>query len=93
MEIRMLRALRIDPQDTRRFKHTRIGVWDLYEERWSYYIPGSSIRKSCGQIIESTPYVVQMLRDVLSIRRSWLFLSAFFIVEVLISLIPAISLW
>jgi hypothetical protein len=87
---------KIDPRDTRRFKYTRIGVWDLYEERWSntYYIPGSSIlRMSCGPIIESMPYVMQMLRDVLSIRRSWLFLSAFFIVEVLISLIPAISLW
>jgi hypothetical protein len=85
---------KIDPRDTRRFKHTRIGVWDLYEERRTgYYIPGLSIRQTCGQIIESMPYVVQMLRDVLSIRRSWLLLSAFFIVEVLISLIPAISLW
>ncbi|KAG2743753.1 P-loop containing nucleoside triphosphate hydrolase protein [Suillus brevipes Sb2] len=85
---------RIDPRDTRRFKHTRIGVWDFYEERRTeYYIPGSSIRERWGQITESMPYVVQMLRDVLSIRRSWLFLSVFFIVEVLISLIPAISLW
>ncbi|KAG1770215.1 P-loop containing nucleoside triphosphate hydrolase protein [Suillus occidentalis] len=85
---------KIDPQDTRRFKHTRIGIWDFYEERRTeYYIPGTSIRERCGQIIESMPYVVQMLRDVLSIRRSWLFLSAFFIVEVLISLTPAISLW
>ncbi|KAG1814414.1 P-loop containing nucleoside triphosphate hydrolase protein [Suillus subaureus] len=84
----------IDPRDTRRFKHTRIGVWDVYEERRAkYYIPGSSIRETYGKIIESIPYVVQMLRDVLSIRRSWLLLSAFFVVEVLSSLVPAISIW
>ncbi|KAG1777301.1 P-loop containing nucleoside triphosphate hydrolase protein [Suillus placidus] len=89
-------VIKIDPRDTSRYKHTRIGVWDLYEERlteyWPY-IPGSSIRETCGQIMESMPHIVQMLRDVLSIRRSWLLLSAFFVVEVLSSLIPAISLW
>lgn len=41
---------KIDPRNTRRFKHTRIGVWDFYEERRTeYYIPGSTIRKTCGQ--------------------------------------------
>ncbi|KAG2345392.1 P-loop containing nucleoside triphosphate hydrolase protein [Suillus weaverae] len=87
---------KIDPRDTSRYKHTRIGVWDLYEERrtgyWPY-IPGSSIRETCGQIVESMPHIVQMLRDVLSIKRSWLRLSAFFLVEILSSFIPAISLW
>ncbi|KAG2034310.1 P-loop containing nucleoside triphosphate hydrolase protein [Suillus americanus] len=86
------RAGKVDPQDARRVKHTRIGVWDLYEERQTDK-PGSSIFETYAQIRESSPYVLRMLKDILSIRRVQILLPIFLIVEVLYSLMPAVSLW
>ncbi|KAG0703054.1 P-loop containing nucleoside triphosphate hydrolase protein, partial [Suillus ampliporus] len=89
------RAGTVDPQDARRVKHTRIGIWDLYEERQTELprIPGSSLLETYAQILESMPHVVRMFKDILSIRRVRMLLPAFLVVELLNSLIPAISLW
>lgn len=89
------RAGEFDHQDARRFKNTRIGIWDLYEERKSYLprVPASSISKTYAQIIESAPYLVRMSKDVLSIRGCSVLLPAYLVVEVLDSLIPTVSLW
>ncbi|KAG2157770.1 P-loop containing nucleoside triphosphate hydrolase protein [Suillus bovinus] len=81
-----------DYKDARRYKHTRIGIWDLYEERRTR-IRASPTLKMCAQIIQSTPLLVRMFKDVLSIRRCSVLLPAYFVVQVLISLIPAVSLW
>ncbi|KAG2343934.1 P-loop containing nucleoside triphosphate hydrolase protein [Suillus weaverae] len=84
-----------DHQDTRRFKHTRSGIWDIYEERQSNLprIPVSSISETYTLIIQSVPHLVRMLKDVFGIRRCSILLSAYLAVEVLASLIPAVSLW
>ncbi|KAG1775581.1 P-loop containing nucleoside triphosphate hydrolase protein [Suillus placidus] len=84
-----------DHQDARRFKHTRSGIWDLYEERQSNLprIPVSSISETYTLIIQSLPHLVRMLKDVLGIRRCSILLFAYLVVEVLASLIPAVSLW
>ncbi|KAG1825441.1 P-loop containing nucleoside triphosphate hydrolase protein [Suillus subaureus] len=86
---------KFDPEDARRVKHTRIGVWDLYEDRQTDIprIPGSSRLETYAQIVQSMPHVLRMLKDILSIRQCWLLLSVFLVVEVLASLTPAISLW
>ncbi|KAG1777296.1 P-loop containing nucleoside triphosphate hydrolase protein [Suillus placidus] len=86
---------KFDPEDARRVKHTRIGVWDLYEDRQTDmpHIPGSSRLETYSQIVQSMPHVLRMLKDILSIRQCWLLLSVFLVVEVLASLTPAISLW
>jgi hypothetical protein len=86
------RAGKVDPQDARRVKHSRIGVWDLYEERPTDN-PGSSILETYARIRESLPYVVRMLKDILSIRRVRILLPIFLVVEVLGSLTPAVSMW
>ncbi|KAG2157764.1 P-loop containing nucleoside triphosphate hydrolase protein [Suillus bovinus] len=86
------KAGEFDYKDTRRYKHTRIGVWDLYEER-QRRIRTSPILKACAQIIQSAPLLVRMFKDVLSIRRCSVLLPAYFVVSVLASLIPAVSLW
>jgi ABC-type multidrug transport system fused ATPase/permease subunit len=90
-------AGKVDPQDARRIKHSRIGVWDLYEERQTnsnlLRIPGSSIVETFAQMIQNTPYVMRMLKDVLSIRRVQMLLPIFLIMEVSNSFIPAVSLW
>ncbi|KAG2113033.1 P-loop containing nucleoside triphosphate hydrolase protein [Suillus discolor] len=83
-----------DHKDTRRFKHTRIGIWDLYEERQSLARKRvSSILQTYAPIIYSVPLLVRMFKDVLSIKRCSILLPAFLVVEVLASLIPAVSLW
>ncbi|KAG1860742.1 hypothetical protein DFJ58DRAFT_744453 [Suillus subalutaceus] len=89
------RAGELDYQDARRFKHTRLGIWDLYEERQSALprIPASSISETYTQITQSAPFIVRMLKDVLSIRRCSMLLSAYLVVGILASLIPAVSLW
>jgi hypothetical protein len=86
---------KFDPEDARRVKHTRIGVWDLYEDRQTDIprIPGSSRLETYSQIVQSMPHVLRMLKDILSSRQCWLLLSVFLVVEVLASLTPAISLW
>ncbi|KAG1797107.1 P-loop containing nucleoside triphosphate hydrolase protein [Suillus plorans] len=53
-----------DHQDARRFKHTRIGIWDLYEERQSR-IRVSPISNMYAPIIYNVPLLVRMFKDVL----------------------------
>ncbi|KAG2364873.1 hypothetical protein BDR07DRAFT_1607837 [Suillus spraguei] len=90
------RAGEFDHQDTRRFKHTRIGILDLYERQSDLprvLLPSSSISEAYAQIIQSVPYPVRMLKDVLSIKRYSMLLPAHLVVEVLVNLIPAVLLW
>ncbi|KAF9229816.1 P-loop containing nucleoside triphosphate hydrolase protein, partial [Gyrodon lividus] len=90
----LARAGVFDPEDVNRIKHTRIGVWDLYEERQSdLRIPGASRIETASQMIQGLPYVWRMLKDICSIRRCFMLMSLYFLVEVAASLIPAISLW
>ncbi|KAG1908605.1 P-loop containing nucleoside triphosphate hydrolase protein [Suillus fuscotomentosus] len=81
--------------DLRPVTHTRIGIWDLYEERGKELprSPDSSILKTIVQIRDNMPYVVRMFKEILNIRRVPMLLSAFLAVKVLDSLIPAVSLW
>jgi len=92
---RSKRPGKFDPKDNH-VKHTRIGVWDLYEEirtDVTPIIPGSSGLETYAQIVQCMPYVVRMLKDVLSIKRCRTLFAAFFVVEVSSSLLPAVSLW
>ncbi|KAG2045631.1 hypothetical protein BDR06DRAFT_434508 [Suillus hirtellus] len=43
--------------------------------------------------LRGTPNTVRMFKDVFSIKRCSILLPAYFIVRVLASLIPAVSLW
>ncbi|KAJ8582269.1 P-loop containing nucleoside triphosphate hydrolase protein [Rhizopogon salebrosus TDB-379] len=90
-----MRPGKFDPEDTDRVKHTSVGVWDLYEEHQTNMppIPGSSRFETYAQIVQCTPYVVRMLKDILSIKRCRVLLSAYLVVELLTSLTPAVSLW
>jgi hypothetical protein len=90
-----MRPGKFDPEDTDRVKHTSVGVWDLYEEHQTNMppIPGSSRLETYAQIVQCTPYVVRMLKDILSIKRCRVLLSAYLVVELLTSLTPAVSLW
>ncbi|KAG2030068.1 P-loop containing nucleoside triphosphate hydrolase protein [Suillus americanus] len=81
--------------DLRPVTRTRIGIWDLYEEcgKGLPRGPDSSILKTFVRIRDNTPYVVRMFKEILNIRRVRMLLPAFLVVQVLDSLIPAVSLW
>ncbi|KAI8983177.1 P-loop containing nucleoside triphosphate hydrolase protein [Trametes punicea] len=84
-----------DPHDTRRVKHTRIGVWDLYEEINPdlEHIPGSTRLETLLEAYACLPYLIRMLQDILSIRSCWSLLVSYLAADVLLSLLPAASLW
>jgi hypothetical protein len=91
---RSMRKGSFDPEDKSRVKHSRIGVWDLYEEitprlgllRWPTVQP-------LVDIIENVPYVWRMIVDVASIRQCNVLLFAYLSIELVASLLPALSLW
>ena len=83
-----------NPNDGTRIKHTRIGVWDLYEEKRSDIpIPGASRLETTSQMFQGLPYVWRMLKDICNIRRCFVLIMLYLVVEVANSLIPALSLW
>jgi hypothetical protein len=92
--MRPIRKGAFDPEDKSRVKHSRIGVWDLYEEitprlgliGWSSFQP-------LFDIVENVPYVWRMIMDVASIRDCSILLLAYLFIELLASLLPALSLW
>ncbi|KAL7285975.1 hypothetical protein ACG7TL_001090 [Trametes sanguinea] len=84
-----------DPQDPHRVKHTRIGVWDLYEEINPDLenIPGSTWLEKVLEAYACLPYLVRMLKDILSIRSCWVLLLSYLTADFLNSLLPAASIW
>ena len=83
-----------NPHDATRIKHTRIGVWDLYEEKHSDIpIPGASRLETASHMLQGLPYVWRMLKDICSVQRCLVLMFLFLAVEVATSLIPAVSLW
>ncbi|KAF8640677.1 hypothetical protein AX17_000333 [Amanita inopinata Kibby_2008] len=86
-----------DPANPANVKHTRIGVWDLYEElhttsnylqRWSL-----SCFDSYHELKRSLPYVWRMIKDISQIKTCWTWLSVYILIEISLSLLPAIQLW
>lgn len=84
-----------DPEDIKHVDHTKLGVWDFYQERKPRLerIPGASRAESYLEMYQSIPYVYRMIKDIGSIRSCWIMLSTYFLLVVLESLIPALSLW
>ena len=84
-----------DTEDSKRVKHSRLGVWDLYEERHPELsrIPGASRAESYLEIAQSLPYVWRMIRDIGCIKNCWLLLSLYLFVTILSALVPAVALW
>lgn len=84
-----------DPNDATRVKHTRVGVWDLYEEVAPELerIPGSSKYERFLEWKRDLPYVWFMLKDISSIRRCWPLFFSYIVVEFILALVPAVNLW
>ncbi|KAG5646916.1 hypothetical protein DXG03_001992 [Asterophora parasitica] len=84
-----------DPLNPKNVKHTRIGVWDMYEEVQPElaHIPGGSRLEPYLEMAQGIPYVWRMLKDVGSIRACWFLLGTYLAIECAASLVPAVSLW
>ena len=86
-------ARKFDPTNQQRVKHTRIGVWDLYEDNTaSPSTPKWPGWKSYARVMQALPYVWRMIRDIAAIRECWFLLAAYLVVELVASLIPALAL-
>ena len=84
-----------DPSDRTRVKHTKISVWDLYEEidPARAHVPGASYAERAFEAHACLPYLARMIRDVLAIWSCWFLLAAYAIAEGGQALLPAASLW
>jgi hypothetical protein len=84
-----------NPDDTTRVKHTRLGVWDLYEEKEPELdrLPGFWRLERFLTLKQTLPYVWRMAKDIGSIRSCWPLLVLYLILELLSALVPAAALW
>ncbi|EMD41302.1 hypothetical protein CERSUDRAFT_109898 [Gelatoporia subvermispora B] len=84
-----------DPEDRSRVKHTKVGVWDLYEEipRELEHVPGASRIEQILEIKQNSPYLWRMMKDIASIRSCWFLLCTYALVHFILSLLPAVNLW
>lgn len=86
------RKVSFDTDDKSSVKHSRIGVWDLYEQIPPRLVGWPSLQP-LFDVVENLPYVWHMLVDVSSIRECNILLLAYLVIELFVSLIPALSLW
>ena len=84
-----------NPEDTTRVKHTRLGVWDLYEEKEPELdrLPGLSRLEKFLTLRQTMPYIWRMAKDIGSIRSCWLLLALYLVLEMSSALVPAAALW
>ena len=86
-----------DPNDRTHVKHTRVGVWDIYEEREpTVRIPRLGLSgqlKAYREMTNSLPYLWRMMKDISTINGCISLIILYIIVEVIASLVPALSLW
>ncbi|KAF5388615.1 hypothetical protein D9757_004773 [Collybiopsis confluens] len=92
---------KFDPNDEERVKHTKISkVWELYEDyevkkpRLSFFSfsPRQRLERYLG-LYENLPFVWRMLKDIGRIRACWFYLGVYLIIQLALSLAPAIQLW
>ncbi|KAL5535096.1 hypothetical protein ACEPAF_3189 [Sanghuangporus sanghuang] len=84
-----------NPDDEQRVKHTKIGVWDLYEEITPELknVPGGAKLEQLNEMKQSIPYIWRMLQDLSGLKNCWLALALYVACTVVLSLLPAVALW
>ena len=85
-----------NPYADRIVTHKRIGVWDYYEEQDpdGRRLPSiSSWVKKCSDVVESLPYAIRMIKDILDIPGIRGPLLIYVAAQLGSSVIPAASIW
>ena len=81
------------PRKGKVLEHTRIGVWDLYQERDQLlsYLPISWKIDAYTEMWNDLPYLWKTIRDIASV--AWPMLSLYLVLTLVRSLLPALTLW
>ncbi|KAI0288520.1 HlyB/MsbA family ABC transporter [Russula brevipes] len=81
------------PRDGKVLKHTKLGVWDLYQEhdKLLSYFPTSWKIEAYTGIWNDLPYLWKTIRDLSTV--AWKPLSLYLVTTLAKSLLPALTLW
>lgn len=85
-----------DPDDDLKVKHTRVGVWDFYEERipaFTNWIPGSDWIEPYVQMWKDLPFFWRMLKDLKDLPNCFILLLVYIALTLVSAMIPALTLW
>lgn len=84
-----------DPNDRKRVKHKKLGIWDYYEEVSPELekVPGGRRLEQLNALRQSLPYVWFMLKDLSSLRSTWIILPFYAVISLVMSFLPAVTLW
>jgi hypothetical protein len=84
-----------NPEDAKHVKHTKLGVWDFYQERRPELarIPGAVKAEAYLEMYQSLPFLWRMLKELGHIKNCWILLFLYLLIVILASLVPAVSLW
>ena len=83
------------PDNERVVKHTRLGIWDHYEEKdpdAGRLAIGDSFR-AARETLAILPYALRAVQDILAIPECKLQVAVFTASEFADAIIPAISVW
>jgi hypothetical protein len=82
-----------EPRKGKVLEHTKLGVWDLYQERDQLlsYLPTSWKIDAYAEIWNDLPYLWKAIRDLASV--AWPMLSLYLVLTLAKSLLPALTLW
>jgi hypothetical protein len=82
-----------EPRKGKVLEYTRIGVWDLYQERDQLlsYLPTSWKIDAYAEMWNDLPYLWKTIRDLASV--AWPTLSLYLVLTLARALIPALTLW
>ena len=84
-----------DPNDEKRIRHKKFGIWDYYEEISPELekVPGGRRLEQLNAFRQSLPYVWLMLKDLSSLRSTWVILPLYAAISLVMSFLPAVTLW
>lgn len=86
---------KFNPDDKHRVKHSKIGVWDFYQEIFPDVenIPGGTFLEQLNEFKLGSRYVLRMLKDISQLRNCWTAMALYAACTGVLSLLPALALW
>jgi hypothetical protein len=82
-----------EPRKGKVIEHTKIGVWDLYQERDRFlsYFPTSLKIDAYTEMWNDLPYLWRAIRDLFSV--AWPMMTLYLFLTIVKSVLPALTLW
>ena len=81
------------PRKGKVIEHTKIGVWDLYQERDRLlsYFPTSLKLDAYTEMWNDLPYLWKTIRDICSV--AWPMMVLYLFLTIVQAVLPALTLW